>query len=88
MSTNNKNYSTQEAVNPAFSCVAFGGTVLNAPRAVVAEVERKFKVTYVSGARAYHTFIPYLEAPRQIIGVSASDGGAISSTSALIYALY
>lgn len=86
---NNKNYSEQEAVNPAYHSITFGGALMPAGvRAVVAEVDRKFKVTYASGARAYHKFIPSYEHPRQIVGVSASDGSAVSSTSALIYALY
>jgi len=85
----NKNYTEQEMLNCITHTVPFGATHLTVvPKGVVSEVDRKFKVTYQSGARALHTFIAGVDRVYGIVGVSASDGGAISSASNLIYALY
>lgn len=96
MVIDNMNYSTQQAVNQVVgtgnasaTLSAFGASTKSpAPKGFTTTVDRSFKVTFADGSRATLPFLAAMDRPFRIVGVSTTNGSAISSTSRLCYPLY
>ena len=94
--SNTRDLSTQESVHSVIgsgsasaTTAAFGAALKTVvPRGVSSTVSRAFKVTYANGTRARRYFLAGVEYPHNIVGISTTNGSAISSTSMLVTPCY
>ena len=88
--------SDQESVHPVIgsgnasaTTAAFGAAVKTVtPRGVSSTVSRSFKVTYANGTRAIRYFLAGVDYPHAIVGISTTNGSAISNVSCLVTPCY
>jgi len=80
-----RDFSEQEAVNAGLPLEAYGGAVLTQPiRAIHCNVANTYKCTTATGTRVILAMSAGQLYPYRIVGVSASNGAAISSTNNLV----